>query len=341
MPKFIRYQALTYDNRLFRKTKTNSFQIHACTTYRALLEGSKPIEPPHDPPDDPGLSQAFEDPLPTAAIHKHHPNAQSNDMNQDGGVWGGRAQAVYPNSYNEAAIKEFGSHANVGLAYTLRGFFNTKKVDKEFRALADAGLAYLDDNHRCSWKPLDPRNKDVLPDALQMMYVHMGYLPINELVFLDMASLYVEFCFAGCEWEENCCHSVGATWGECWCPCCQRSNTIDQTSIDVLISRDVPTVVTYMHKTNPRLLSIEELAFRDLAEKVEEYREFRGEYHHWSEEAVAAFREFSGPVVDYLTYENDIERMDVTAFKDIAVAVGWAHVIPATAVLPTLPPSAR
>jgi hypothetical protein len=190
--------------------------------------------------------------------------------------------------------------------------------------IAEACMAYLDDNHRCSWKPLDPHRKDFVPDALQMAYVHMGYAPINEIVFLKMASLYVDFCHGGCEWAHDCCYSGGLTLDGCWCPWCQRPSTIDCTTTDVVLSRDVPTAVTYLHRTHPHLVPIEELAFRDLAEKVEDYQDFRGEYHHWGEEAVAAFREFSGPIMDYYHYENEIDLIEVAAFKDISSAgVGY------------------
>jgi hypothetical protein len=182
-------------------------------------------------------------------------------------------------------------------------------------------MSYLEDSRRCIWKPLDAHMKEFVPDALQKVYVHMGYAPINDIVFLGMATLYVDFCHGGCEWAHDCCYSSGLTLDGCWCPWCQRPSTIDCTTTDVVLSRDVPAAVAYLHRTHPHLVPTEELAFRDLAERVEEYREFRGEFHHWSEEAVAAFREFSGPITEYHYYENDIELIEITAFKDISVAV--------------------
>jgi len=51
------------------------------------------------------------------------------------------------------------------------------------------------------------------------------------------------------------------------------------------------------------------------------YLAFTNNYDMWPDEKVAAFREFSGPIIEWLRYKNSIERIEWTAFKDVAAAV--------------------
>ena len=76
-----------------------------------------------------------------------------------------------------------------------------------------------------------------------------------------------------------------------------------------------------MHQATNDLVPIDQLASPDLAERAEQYLAFTNDYDIWPDVKVAAFREFSGPVVEWLHYENGIERIEWTAFKDIAAAV--------------------
>jgi hypothetical protein len=87
--------------------------------------------------------------------------------------------------YNKPSTKEFRHIVRVGLAYTLHKLFNAERFDKEFSMIAQAGMSHLEHDRRGVWKPPDPRNNDILPDALHMVYMHMGYLPINKIVILE------------------------------------------------------------------------------------------------------------------------------------------------------------
>ena len=181
-------------------------------------------------------------------------------------------------------------------------------AEEEFANIAAACVSYLGDDRKFSFERFVPGWQKGVLKTLKLLYKYKGYMSICDAVFFHMASWYEAFLLPFDDHKR-----VG--WHDC--SCCM----VDQNTTDILVSRDVPTAVTYMHQTTGNLVCIEQLAFCDLAEVATEYLAFTNDFDIWPDEKVAAFREFSGPVVEWLHYENGIERIEWTDFKDIAAAV--------------------
>ncbi|KAI4633677.1 uncharacterized protein J4E87_000841 [Alternaria ethzedia] len=214
--------------------------------------------------------------------------------------------------FYEDLTKAFRYISSAGLWY-LRYETSLRRTsaDKEFTKIAKASMSYLKDNRECRFDPFMPYHQQYMSRTLVQLYEHMGYGSLGDAVFRHMTGWYDVFDF---ECARFCAHM----WdGHCSCGFLYD----DHGSIDILASRDVPTAVTYMHQTTNDLIPIDRLAFQDLAERVEKYLAFTNDYDIWPDAKVAAFREFSGPVVEWLHYENGIERIEWTEFKDIAAAV--------------------
>jgi hypothetical protein len=155
--------------------------------------------------------------------------------------------------------------------------------DKEFARIAKACAAHLKYDRECCFEPFIPFHQQYMPEALKLVCKHMGYGSIGDAMFLHMAKWY---------W----CYSHGLR--------------VYQNSIDILMSRDVPSAVTYMHRSTDSLLPIKELAFQNLAETAEQYLEFTNDFDDWLNKEVTAVREFSGPIIQWLYYENGIDPID-------------------------------
>jgi len=181
-------------------------------------------------------------------------------------------------------------------------------AEEEFANLAAACVAYLGDDRKFSFESFVPGWKQYVLKTLKLLYKHKGYVSMCDAVFFDMAGWYDAF-------RDTVHYHKHMGWRDCsYCH-------LDRDTTDILVSRDVPTAVTYMHQTTSSLVCIEQLAFCDLAEVATEYLAFTNDFDIWPDEKVAAFRELSGPVVEWLHYENGIERIEWTAFKDVAAAV--------------------
>ncbi|KAH6865309.1 hypothetical protein BKA58DRAFT_242644 [Alternaria rosae] len=187
-------------------------------------------------------------------------------------------------------------------------FLRRASADREFAKIAKASIRYLKDNHECSFEPFVPYYQQYMPDALELVYGHMGYSSLSDAVFIHMATWYDPFYSPWC-----CIH----LWQHCRCELLRD----DQRSFEILFSRDVPTALSYMHQNTDGLVPIDRLAFQDLVDMTQEYLAFTYDYDIWPDEKVAAFREFSGPVIDWLYYENGIEPIECAAFNDMAAAV--------------------
>ena len=180
-------------------------------------------------------------------------------------------------------------------------------AEEEFTRISAACVAYLEDDRKLSFEAFVPDCHLYVLKTLKLLYKHEGHVSICDAVFFDMAGWYDAFRVP--YFHEHQYH--------CWYGCCY----VGKDTTNILVSRDVPTAVTYMHQTTNGLVPIEQLAFCDLAEVATEYLAFTNDFDIWPDEKVAAFREFSGPVVEWLHYENGIERIEWTAFKDVAAAV--------------------
>ncbi|KAI4684027.1 hypothetical protein J4E81_009190 [Alternaria sp. BMP 2799] len=214
--------------------------------------------------------------------------------------------------FYEDLTKAFRYLSSAGLWYLrYEPFLRRTSADREFTKIAKASMSYLKDNRECRFEPFISYHQQYIPETLLQLYKHMGYGSLDDAVFRHMTGWYDEFDF---ECARFCAH----IWdGHCSCGFVYDHHG----SIDILASRDVPTAVTYMHQTTNDLIPIDQLAFQDLAKRAEQYLAFTNDYDIWPDAKVAAFREFSGPVVEWLHYENGIERIEWTAFKDIAAAV--------------------
>ena len=181
-------------------------------------------------------------------------------------------------------------------------------AEEEFANIVAACVAYLGDDRKSSFESFVPSWKQYVLKTLKLLYKHKGYVSICDAVFFDMAGWYDAF-------RDTVHYHKHMGWRDCsYCH-------LDRDPTNILVSRDVPTAVTYMHKTTNSLVCIEQLAFCDLAEVATEYLAFTNDFDIWPDKKVTAFREFSGPVVEWLHYENGIERIEWTAFKDVAAAV--------------------
>ncbi|KAI4929215.1 hypothetical protein J4E86_011743 [Alternaria arbusti] len=212
--------------------------------------------------------------------------------------------------FYEDLTKAFRYISSAGLWYLrYEPFLRRTSADREFTKIAKASMSYLKDNRECRFDPFMPYHQQYMSGTLVQLYEHMEYGSLGDAVFRHMTGWYDVI---------ECSRFCGYTWHQC-CRCglfhCHHD------SIDILDSRDVPTAVTYMHQTTNDLVPIDQLAFQDLAKRAEQYLAFTNDYDIWPDAEVAAFREFSGPVVEWLHYENGIERIEWTAFKDIAAAV--------------------
>jgi len=162
-------------------------------------------------------------------------------------------------------------------------------AEEEFANIAAACVSYLEDDRECSFEPFIPGWQQYIPKTLKPLYKHKGYVSICDAVFFHMAGWYDAF-------RDTVHYHKHMGWHDCsYCH-------LDKDPTDILVSRDVPTAVTYMHQTTNSLVSIERLAFYDLAEVATEYLAFTNDFDIWPDEKVAAFREFSGPVVEWLHY---------------------------------------
>jgi hypothetical protein len=148
-----------------------------------------------------------------------------------------------------------------------------------------------------------------MPEALKLIYKHMKYGPLEDAVFSHMTGWYDTFLLSyPPEYERFFSR-----------PRCD--DVVDRTSINILMTRDVPRAVTYMLQEANGLVPIEELTFRHLIELAEGYLSFTNDFDIWRDEKVTAFWEFSSPVIEWLYYENGIDPIDLAAFKDMAKAV--------------------
>ncbi|KAG9190353.1 beta-glucosidase [Alternaria panax] len=164
----------------------------------------------------------------------------------------------------------------------------------EFFEMAIAGMKTM--KYAYDPPPMHLLSYPPLPDALQTVYRHMGYTPVEDLVFLDIVASFENTNFS-------------CAWGgvdeliEGWGGICLYSSYQDQYWLtpNVLDYRDIPKAVTYMYQTTNSLGRIEDVVFRDLLEIVEQYMEYTNDFDNWNDPKIATFREFS-IVSDYVTY---------------------------------------
>jgi hypothetical protein len=165
-------------------------------------------------------------------------------------------------------IEAFRGLSTAGIAY-LRHVpcFYRDSVDREFREMAKACMSHLNGDRECNFEPYAPYHQQYIPETLRVVYDYMGYVSIDDAVFLHIAGwydmLYLEQYSVVDHWSWSCDNS---------------RNLVNWTSIDILLSRDVLTAVTYMHRSTNGLVSIEQLAFRDLKKTAEHYLGFTNDF---------------------------------------------------------------
>jgi hypothetical protein len=157
-------------------------------------------------------------------------------------------------------------------------FFTEKApFDIEFLRIAKASIKYI--NWGPKLPPFDIRNSS---QAFQTMYNHMGFTAIEDVLYQGLTSMYREL------------YNID--------PCNGRHKvTCDMDSCDILVCRDVPTAVKYMHEMADGLEPLNDIVFRDLLSTVERYNQYSNEYDEWNAPKVATFREFS-EIVEYVSY---------------------------------------
>jgi hypothetical protein len=223
-------------------------------------------------PEDPAILSVFEELANTAAGYMDYTNAY-------GSVEDWR---------DEFASAE---HVFQGLivackAYTKHESLKTP-ADGEFFKMMRAGFKSM--KHAYNPPPMDPLSDSPLPDALQTVYRHMGYTPVEDVIFWNLVTAFESASFR-------------CAWGGCWigydeCICESKYWRM----YDILEWRDFPRAVTYMRRFFPGFEEMDDAVFCDLCLTFTEYLEYTNDFDNWNDPKIAAFREFS-VVADYATY---------------------------------------
>jgi hypothetical protein len=178
-----------------------------------------------------------------------------------------------------------------------------------FFEMARAGMKAME--HSYSPPPMDMLSNPPLPDALLTVYRHMGYQPIEDVIFLDTVSAYEHAHF------RNAWGSCSQLYNRAYDP--DDSEDSDGWDVyDMQVQkcgcrdeyahipglegwRTFPTAITHMDRFMEDFENIRDYVFYDLGITCSSYLEYSNDFDDWNDPEVAAFREFS-EVAGSLTY---------------------------------------
>jgi predicted HicB family RNase H-like nuclease len=238
-----------------------------------LVENATALEACVEQPDDDSFIDAFQGLLESIRGFIKYENCLASDTPPTHELGNSVAKNLNSSGLSVAPsydplIEAFRGLSTAGIAY-LRHVpcFYRDSVDREFREMAKACMSHLNGDRECSFEPYAPYHQQYIPETLRVVYDYMGYGSIDDAVFLHIAGwydmLYLEQYSVVDHWSWSCDNS---------------RNLVNWTSIDILLSRDVLTAVTYMHRSTNGLVSIEQLAFRDLKKTAEHYLGFTNDF---------------------------------------------------------------
>ena len=264
----------------------NGYQEEAHRAYLSFLKRPK---------NKASFEQQAEDPVLLSAFHDLSLSAEGyTQYTNDYG---------FVEDWRDDEDRVFQGMINACTAYTRHADYKTS-AEIEFRKLATAGDGSI--KHAYSPRPLDMLSYPPLPDALQTVYRHMGFTPIEDVIFFDLALSFEKTCFWsawGSRYEhryarEHDLFYLGEWEGPCRCDYC-----VDDSAYIHGIEewRAFPTAITYMDKFEDVFEDILDFVFCDLRTTCSSYMEYTNDFDDWNDPGIAAFREFS-EVVEYTAY---------------------------------------
>ena len=188
--------------------------------------------------------------------------------------------------------------ANACMAYTRHAEYKTS-AEIEFFGMARAGMRSM--KHAYDPAPMDMFSGPPLPDALLTVYRHMGYTPIEDVIFFDMVAAFETAQFWQA-WDNLHDCSNSEAW-DGWADQCLCNYCVDESAHIHGIEewRAFPTAVTYMDKFEDMFEDVLEFILHDLCTTCCSYLEYTNDFDDWNDPKIAAFREFSA-VAEYVTY---------------------------------------
>ena len=263
---------------------TNGYQEEAHRAYLSFLKRPKNKTSFKQEAEDPGLLSAFQNLIVTAEGYIQYTNKY------------GSVKDWTKTSTAEDSV--FQGMVNACMAYTRHADYKTS-AEIEFSKLARAGVRSM--NHAYSPAPLDMLSYPPVPDALIKVYYHMGYTPIEDVIFFGMVAAFETAQF----WEawgslEDCYNTEHWDSRERKCFC---NNCVDNTAYMHGIKwwRTFPTAITYMDRFEDDFEDILDFTSYDLRMTCGTYLDYTNDFDDWNDPKIAAFREFS-EVVEYVTY---------------------------------------